>query len=209
MFSPRFVLVLSAQSNLLCASLVTRELKNVASAKQTFQLVEVPGGEQEFDPAEVWYKLKRVIQACLDIGRTLSREIAGVAIVGETRARVVWSRQGEEIVSRGYLGLESPRPEEISAFEFSDTLANWLWWNLTGGLNSMPGSELDKTRARSPFDAELPIIAVWNPGEVEPARKGGQMETGTELVVIAAELAWTKLDRSVVVSAGQNWNCPL
>lgn len=191
--SPRFLLVLSTESNLLRAALFTRELKNVASARQTFQLVQTEDGGQEFDPAEVWYKMKKVIAACLDIGRTLSREIAGVAIVGTDHARVMWSRQGDEVVSRGRIGSENTRPDDSSVPEFSGTLADWLWWNLTGGMTARHGSEFGKTRARSPFDAELPVLAVLDVTAGKVMSSDGQGGAPNDSVLEAAGMVWRKL----------------
>src|SRR5690242_16756558 len=96
--SPRFLLILSAHSNLLRAALVMQDLRIVASAQQTFEL-----HNSRFDPAEVWYKTKKVIAACLDIGRTLTREIAGVVIVSQETAVVIWQEQGNEVVARGMI----------------------------------------------------------------------------------------------------------
>lgn len=191
--SPRFLLVLSTESNLLRAALVTRELKNVAFARETFQLGEAYDGGQEFDPAEVWYKLKKVTAACLDIGRTLSREIAGVAIVGPSHARVVWSRQGDEVISRGFIGAENAGRDDSIVPEFSGTLAYWLWWNLTGGVSTWQENEFGKTRARSPFDAELPILAVWDVSAGMAVSGDGQGGAQNDPVLEAVGMVWRKL----------------
>lgn len=201
MLPPRFVLVITAESNLLRAALVTRELKSVASARQPFQVVTPENGTQEFDPAEVWYKMKKVIAACLDIGRTLSREIAGVAIVGETNARVVWSQQVDEVVSSGTIeptiGAVAQTMSGMFAEQgdtFSGTLATWLLWNLTGGAAGRENQEFGKTRARAPFDAELPIVTVLEIEPGDPLPDGGQGVTNDDPILEAANIAWKKLE---------------
>lgn len=155
---PRFLLILASHSTLLRASLVTRDLKIAASAQQTFSV-----NRAEFDPAEVWYKTKRVIAACLDIGRTLSREIAGIALVAGTAETVVWSLEAGETKSRGIvLQNDGPLPDDVEKegkTSYRGTIAAWLFWNLTGAFDpTKPG----KTRARAPFDAELPVLVIVN-----------------------------------------------
>lgn len=198
--TPRFLLVLSAQSNLLRASLVTRELKNVAFARQTFQVTPLENGMQEFDPAEAWYKMKKVIAACLDIGRTLSREIAGVAIVGESNARVIWCRQADEVVSKGTIepvnsGL--PQPDAVAVLNgnpaLSGTLAAWLLWNLMGGVTSAEPDGYGSTHVRAPFDAKLPILAVSDINAGMLMSSDGQGDAQNDPVLEAAGTVWRKL----------------
>lgn len=202
MFPPRFLLVLSVQPNLLRALLITRQLKTVAFARQTFQGSEPENGIQTFDPAEIWYKMKKVIAACLDIGRTLSREIAGIVIVDEAISRIVWHQEGDEIVSRGYLSPSpvvalpdaSERTSELES-DVSGTLATWLLWNLTGQFEPGASGEFPHTRARAPLDAELPVIAAvdYHGTEISSGAKTGDVEDA--VLFQAAESAWASWDR--------------
>src|SRR4051812_40009032 len=124
---PRFLLILSVNSNLLRAALVTRESQVVASAQQTFQL-----NQFDFDPGEVWYKTKKVIAACLDIGRTLSREIAGVVIVSQPDDMVHWRAKGDQVEAYGGVG-QLPRSDLASHSSAQQgTIGTWLLWNLGG-----------------------------------------------------------------------------
>lgn len=197
MFPPRFILVLSAQANLLRASLVTRELKSVASARQTFQLNPLQDGTQEFDPAQVWYLMKKVIAACFDIGRTLSREIGGVAIVGDTNAQVFWSQATNEIVSVGRMlhPTSSAHPQTLAGaeqFTNSGTIASWLLWNLTGGVATGQDDGFGHTRARAPFDAELAIVTVIGVAPMDTASVAAQAIDSTDWILEVAKLAWEK-----------------
>jgi glycerol kinase len=201
MFPPRFVLVLSAESNLLRASLVTRELKSVASARQSFQVTPIENGTQEFDPAEVWYLAKKVIAACLDIGRTLSREVAGVAIVCQANTFVSWSQQADEVVSSGRIGQRNDahiktRSDLISEQDgaLSGTLATWLWWYLTGAAVAQDENGFSKTRARAPFDAELPIVTVLEIDKEPLSTNVAQGSVEVDWNQRAAESAWRKLE---------------
>ncbi len=173
---PRFLLVLSAQSNLLRAALVTRDFKIVSSAQQTFHIAD-----NEFDPLELWYKTKQVVAACLDIGRTQMREIAGVAIVAPENYSVIWSEQAREIAARGVVS-EIQVVSTHAAESYSGTLGAWLVWNLTGVFPEKDANAFGKTRVRAPFDAELPVVAVLNASE----------RVGDEPIVAAARAAWQK-----------------
>lgn len=172
--SPRFLLILSADSNLLLALLVTRELRIVASAQQSFQIAVQPDEQQTFDPAEVWYKTKKVVGACLDIGRTLPREIAGLVILTGQTQKIEW------------------REREVHI----GTMAEWLYWSLTGEYLAAGTREYGKTRARTPFDAELPIIAVWGADETSDhshhARELNSI-TSDRQVLDAARQAWERV----------------
>src|SRR5215212_10063806 len=92
----RFLLVIAIRRNVIRAAMVTRELRVVASAQQGFALTD-----GAFDPAEVWYKTKKVISACFDIGRTVSREVAGVVVVTAGGEVVTWTVQGNEVAAYG------------------------------------------------------------------------------------------------------------
>lgn len=182
----RFLLILSVHENLIRAAMVTRELKIVASAQQTFQVTD-----SSFDPAEVWYKTKKVIAACFDIGRTLSREVAGVAIVTQGNDTVDWSEQVGEVVARGRVG----QPVDATVFEesagatqsYRGDMGAWLLWNLTGAYGT---DTFGKTRARAPFDAELPVIVVVNEAELAHWEKA-RIETERDLIIVGtAKLAW-------------------
>ena len=151
---PRFLLILSVHSNLLRAALVTRDLKIVSSAQQTFNIAD-----DEFDPAEVWYKTKKVIAACLDIGRTPARDIAGIAFVTPEMERVEWEIENQEIVARGKMAEKPPSVQrQASNAMFSGGMSAWLLWNLTGALQMSDAGDFPKTRVRAPFDAEIPIV---------------------------------------------------
>lgn len=192
--APRFLLLLSVHSNLLRAALVTRELRIVAAAQQTFSTRET-----EFDPLEVWYKMKKVIAACLDIGRTLSREIAGLALVTDAAETVQWYESENEIVARGNFSREVVQSDALfekgnAAQIFSGTLADWLVWNLTGELYTARANEFAKTRVRAPFDAEIPIVGMMR---VEEARAEcideNVLETDRAILGVA-QCAWKKVN---------------
>lgn len=137
----RYILVIQSSDALVRAGLVTRELRIVASAHQNYQVSRLPTGAREFDPLEVWYKTKQVIAACLDIGRTLPREILSVALVGQGDEAIVWFEQDREIVARG-VQFESRKdfspavrgllPETCDAPIYFGAMNTWLLWNLTG-----------------------------------------------------------------------------
>lgn len=160
----RFLLILSTHSNLLRAALVTRELRIVASAHQPFQIKA-----DEFDPAEVWYKAKQVIAACLDIGRTQSREIAAIAIVTDSSTAVMWHQARGDVTVRGLVSRDAPSPPlplpDSSSFADESwqhgTMGNWLLWNLSGATE-IGSRDFPKTCARSPFDGEIPILSQLN-----------------------------------------------
>jgi glycerol kinase len=181
---PRFVLILSIHSNLVRAALVTRELKIVSSAQQAFTL-----HDNHFDPAEVWYKTKQVIAACLDIGRTLAREIAGLALVTQEQAHVRWREQGKELVAEG-LFTDGATANARGEQNLSGTLSAWLLWNLTGVFLETETRIFGNTRARAPFDAELPVILLQRQ-EDALAHAGSETLTETERVLVgAARCAW-------------------
>ena len=148
-------------------------------------------------PRESWYKTKKVIAACLDIGRTLSREIAGIAIVTDPSARVVWHQAQDEIVARGFVSADtsaSPLPlakdsktEYIS--EQSGTMSTWLLWNLSGTLE-IGENEPPRTSVRSPFDAAIPILAAV---------------TENESLEIGQELNCPEPDRAILGTAKRAW----
>lgn len=188
---PRFLLILSSHSNLLRAALVMQNLRIAASAQQPFEL-----HDSQFDPAEVWYKTKKVIAACLDIGRTLAREIAGVVIVSENTAFVIWHEQGNEVVARGRI-LESSDElkgaEATANQEMSGTLGVWLLWNLTGVFATGETSSYGKTRARSPFDAELPVVAVLSETSVLEMGEDLQDSETNRVLQGAARVGWEKV----------------
>lgn len=197
--SPRFVLVLAARGNVLRAALVTREPKIAASAHQRFAVT----ADGAFDPLEAWYQLKQVIAACLDIGRTLPREMAGLAVVGDRRCVVAWTeRSGEKIAygrvfdappdegTRAATGAElSARFEEGAGKVMTDSLEDWFLWNLTG---TVPPADLsltpERARAQWPFEAELAVLVslreedardgeVERSGEAEDAAVTGAAQT--------------------------------
>jgi hypothetical protein len=177
--SARFILVLSTRSNTIRAALVTRELVVGASAHQTFAL-----SEERFDPAEVWYKLKQVAAACLDIGRTLPREIAGIALLTDGQGTVEWNPTDAGFLPRGSYST-SPQTDGDSERVIRGTLADWLFWNLTG---TMPEQESlpSKTLIRAPFQEALPIVDV-STFIASPA--GGESESD-RAIVAAAQNAW-------------------
>jgi glycerol kinase len=189
---PRFLLILSAHSNLLRAALVMQDLRIAASAQQTFEI-----HNSQFDPAEVWYKTKKVIAACFDIGRTLTREIAGVVIVSQETAMVIWHEQGNEVMARGMIlqSADSPTHDEWSAMkqDFSGTMGAWLLWNLTGVFATGEMSFYGKTRARSPFDAELPVVAVLNETGIPELGKDSKDSEADRVILGAAQVGWASL----------------
>lgn len=185
MSPPRFLFILSVHANLVRAALVTRELRIASSAHKTFQ---IPAGA--FDPAEVWFQVKRVTAACFDIGRTLPRELIAAALVSDDDAWVVWQENAGAVQSLGLMRNDA----RVSAARFDlnapicgGTLRAWILWNLSGAY-VIPARELEmwraradkcrialsepracekdagecfgKIRARGPFAAELPVMAV-------------------------------------------------
>lgn len=165
MTPPRFLLVLAVQENLLRASLVTREMKIASSAKQSFQVDEDAGALRRFDPAEVWYKMKKVIAACFDIGRTRPRELLACALVDDGRAWCVWQANAGDVASVGFLNVPNPPVRDTFPMpgEFRErgepllggTVGAWLLWNLSGAYVLL-GAELPKWRARA-AGCELPV----------------------------------------------------
>ncbi|MBI4672962.1 MAG: hypothetical protein HY741_15005 [Chloroflexi bacterium] len=144
---PRFLLVLAIQANLVRAALVTRDLRIVSSAHQTFRLAD-----GSFDPAEVWYKLKRVTAACFDIGRTLPREIITGALLSDDDAWVVWQANAGEVQAVGILRDDARSP--ATAFDVGiglvrgGTMRTWLLWNLSGAY-CVPARELEEWHTRA------------------------------------------------------------
>lgn len=179
--SARFLLILSVHSNLLRAALVTREIRVAASAQQSFQITE-----NEFDPLEVWYKAKKVIAACLDIGRTQTREIAALVIFSTDAESIRWAMQENETVARGKI-LEASDSAPISA-----TLRAWLLWNLTGVVLNEGTNDFGKTRARAPFDAEIPVAAVLS-----------QMDA----LAYAPNFEASETERALFGAACWGWSC--
>lgn len=162
---PRFLLVLAVQENLLRASLVTRDLKIASSAKQSFHVDENAGAVRQFDPAQVWYKMKKVIAACFDIGRTQPRELLACALVDDGRAWCVWQANAGDVNSVGY-GSDANVPlpntfaipagfREHDAPVLGGTAGAWLLWNLSGAY-VLPGAELPAWRTRA-GGCELPV----------------------------------------------------
>lgn len=151
---PRFLLLLSAQSNLLRAALVTRDLKIVASAKQTFQV-----NDGTFDPLEVWYKMKKVIAACFDIGRTQPRELLACALVSDDDAWCVWQERAGVVSAFGLFWHDALAPAQNALSQASrvleknvpilgGTCRTWLLWNLSGAY-VLPATNLPEWNARA------------------------------------------------------------
>lgn len=170
--SPRFLFILSMHENLLRAALVTRDLRIVASAQQKFRVTD-----HAFDPAEVWYKMKRVVAACFDIGRTLPREIISCALVGDDSAWVVWQDRAGDVDSLGYFFDATVLPPDarirVSRFRAQDaplyggTGRAWLLWNLSGAY-VLPATELPQWNARvAQFGAEIVAPRVCDASDPE------------------------------------------
>lgn len=144
---PRFLLLLTAHENLLRAALVTRDMKIASAAKQTFTI-----HDDAFDPAEVWYKMKKVIAACFDIGRTQPRELLAGALVSDDRAWCVWQDNAGDVDTVGFFDADAfavpARFGERAAPCMAGTLRAWLLWNLSGAY-VLPGAELSAWRARA------------------------------------------------------------
>lgn len=144
---PRFLLVLTAHENLLRAALVTRDLKIASAAQQTFGV-----NDGAFDPAEVWYKMKKVIAACFDIGRTQPRELLACALVSDERAWCVWQDNAGVVDAAGFLDADafavSAHFGERAAPRMAGTLRAWLLWNLSGAY-VLPAAEFAAWRARA------------------------------------------------------------
>lgn len=170
---------------MLRAALVTRELRIISSAQQTFEI-----RAREFDPLEAWYKMKKVIAACLDIGRTQSREIAGVAIVSQDDQAIQWSCAENEITARGILSeglIENSRAGET----YFGNMRAWLLWNLTGVFLKASTEDFGRTRPRSPFDAELPVLLILSENDaLEHSEKSSENDGAMRG---AARCAWEKI----------------
>ena len=154
MNQPRFVLVLAAQKNLLRAALVLRDGRIVASAKQTFQIKD-----DAFDPAEVWYKMKKVVAACFDIGRTQPRELLTCAVMSDDCAWSVWQDNAGVVDSAGYFSdfgqaaaqgsyVIPARLRENDAPLSGGYARTWLEWNLSGEY-VLPDADAPVWRARA------------------------------------------------------------
>ena len=189
MTTPRFLLVLSIHSNLVRAALVTRELRIASSAQQTFQLAK-----DEFDPAEVWYKTKKVIAACLDIGRTQTREMAGIAVVTNEAEYVEWNVENQEIIARGKIMTGDFSASPLSSDSWRGTLSMWLLWNLTGELEISDARDFPKTHVRAPFDAALPLVAVLNETEARAEIVDADVLETDRAILGAARRAWKKVN---------------
>lgn len=193
--TPRFLLLLSAHSNLLRAALITRELHIVASAQQTFQITNA-----EFDPAEVWYKTKKVIAACLDIGRILSREIAALAIVTQEQEAIVWHERENEIIARGQILSDAASfahaadelARGIETLAYVGNIGTYLVWNLTGEYVTTHAQEFGKTRVRAPFDAAIPIVAVLSENEARAFAHGADVSETDRALMGAARWVWER-----------------
>ncbi|HZQ10864.1 MAG TPA: hypothetical protein VFD70_30085 [Anaerolineae bacterium] len=158
MSPPRFLLVIESTNTFLRAALVTRELKIVASARQSFQVIESSSVQRAFDPLEVWYKTKQVIAACSDIGRTLPREIIALALVGQGNEAIAWFEQNGETHARGIFLESQVSPEIFRKFlsEFRQreqaehlplylgSMSEWVLWNLTGAYVEIRGWRLEE-----------------------------------------------------------------
>lgn len=190
---PRFLLVLAVHENLLRAALVTRDLRMASSAHQSF---EIRG--DELDPAEVWYKTKKIFAACLDIGRTQTREIAGIALVTSETEMVTWRENGNEIIAQGER-LPSTKAGARNESQFVETnqctgtLGTWLVWNLTGVYVTAGVSALGKTRARAPFDAELPVVALLDETRAREFTRTFDFPEADRVLLGAARFAWETL----------------
>lgn len=198
--SPRFILILSAHSNLLRAALVTRDLSIVASTQQTFQITETDNAGYTIDPAEVWYKTKRVIAVCLDIGRTSSHELAGLVLVTAQAESIMWHEIKNQVVARGLLSQSGSSPSMLleefgsnSHQSYSGTIATWLLWNLTGEYLPAGSSDFGKTRARSPFEAELPILAVLRESDARELASALNCPEPDRPLLGAARQSWAKI----------------
>ncbi len=186
---PRFLLILSVHSNLVRAALVTRELRIASFAQQTFQIQE-----NEFDPAEVWYKTKKVIAACLDIGRTQTREISGIAIVTKEAERVEWKIENQEIIARGKIVNDDSGSSPLSPDTRHGTLAMWLLWNLTGGSEISDARDFPKTHVRAPFDMAIPVVAMMRDADERAEMFDANVLDADRAVLGAARHAWKKVN---------------
>ncbi len=215
MTPPRFLLLLAVQANLVRAALATRDLKIASSAKQTFA-----ADDGVCDPAEIWYKMKKTIAACLDIGRTQPRELWACAIVSDDQTWCVWQVRAGAVDAVGYVGAAAkppPRFDERAAPVYGGSARAWLLWNLSGAYVAR-AAELDAwraraaacgavltepricaaedencvgvIRARSPFAETLPIVVVCAADELMDAA-----ENSPDLLTRAAARAFA-LDRS-------------
>ncbi|OQY82900.1 MAG: hypothetical protein B6D41_17695 [Chloroflexi bacterium UTCFX4] len=191
----RFLLVLSAQSNLVRAALVTRDAQVASSAHKTFQCAH-----GAFDPAEVWFQTKRVTAACFDIGRTQPRELAACVLVSDDDAWCVWQDNAGVVDAAGFLDGDAwavpARFRERAAPVMAGTLRAWLLWNLADAYiltasdflkwdaraaararmltaprvrDARDTSDFGALRARSPFAATLALRAVFATAELRAA----------------------------------------
>ena len=144
---PRFLLLLAVHENVLRAALMTRDLKIASAAKQTFTM-----RDGAFDPAEVWYKMKKVIAACFDIGRTQPRELLAGALVSDERAWCVWQDKAGDVDAAGFFDADAcavpARFREYNTAVMAGTLRAWLLWNLSGAY-VLPGAAMPAWRARA------------------------------------------------------------
>lgn len=150
---PRFLLLLVVEANLVRAALATRDLIIASSAKQTFTV-----NADACDPAEIWYKMKKVIAACFDIGRTQPRELAACAIVGDDKTWCVWQDRAGDVDAVGYVGADAslrrnalallPRFREHAAPLYGGSARAWLLWNLSGAY-VVSAAEWTAWRARA------------------------------------------------------------
>lgn len=189
MSSPRFLLILAIHSNLLRAALVTREGRIVSSARQTFQVTNA-----DFDPLEVWYKTKKVIAACLDIGRTQTREIAAIAVVTQEAERVEWKIENREISARGKIVNGDSGPSLLSPDSWHGTLSMWLLWNLTGDLEISDARDFPKTHVRSPFDMAIPVVVMMREADVRAEMFDANVLDADRAILGTARRAWEKIN---------------
>ena len=204
MIPPRFLLALAMQDNVLRAALVLRDLRIVASAKQTFQT-----DAGAFDPGEVWYKMKKVVAACFDIGRTQPRELLACALLGDERAWCVWQDNAGETDSAGFFDADAlavpARFGEHDALLCAGAGRAWLLWNLSGAY-VLPQDALPAWRAR----AAQSNLALAEPRACDAARENcfGTIRARSpfaEPLAIAAVLAETELAADGAALAADEW----
>lgn len=134
-----------------CA-LTLRDGRIIASAHQAFETRKIEQGWITFDPAEVWYKAKHVIAACLDIGHVQAHELVALALVTRGDQLVAWSITDDDTNSVGvaFNDADTNLVQVPLLFDWliehfantqattppnqvlSGTLDTWLVWNLSG-----------------------------------------------------------------------------
>ncbi|MGB8646803.1 MAG: FGGY family carbohydrate kinase [Anaerolineae bacterium] len=76
--------------------IVTHDGRIRGAAYERHRVITPQPGWVEYDPAEMWYKAKKVLAAGLDIHRSFPEEIAAVGITGQRATTVVWNRDTGE-----------------------------------------------------------------------------------------------------------------